>query len=159
MDELAPPSRWCGFCKATPEPDLGRGCVGAALCGTISWRNVCKTTQENCRRLMQRFKYIRSGDGQLSVLCAVFNRNQFTGERDCISAEQTQVDFPSIDYNVGQALLAGSRGGRIIWVPPPRAPCLRRRVRVLTFPLGEDSAVIHSQSCTYKFTIDKRPDP
>jgi hypothetical protein len=27
------------------------------------------------------------------------------------------------------------------------------------FPAGEDSAVIHSQSCTYKFTIDKRSGP
>src|SRR6267143_1618462 len=26
-------------------------------------------------------------------------------------------------------------------------------------PQGEDSAVIHSQSCTYKFTIDKCSDP
>src|SRR5216684_1880448 len=29
----------------------------------------------------------------------------------------------------------------------------------LDFPLGENSGVIHSQSCIYKFTIDIRPDP
>src|SRR6267378_5344124 len=33
------------------------------------------------------------------------------------------------------------------------------RVRLLTSLPSENSGVIHSQSCTYKFTIDKRPDP
>jgi hypothetical protein len=44
-------------------------------------------------------------------------------------------------------------------VAHPFAPCLRRTARVLTFPSGEDSGVIHSLSCTYKFTIDKRSGP
>src|SRR5216683_740348 len=49
------------------------------------------------------------------------------------------------------------RGG--LTLAHPLAPCFRRSVRDPTSPLGEDSGVIHSQSCTYKFTIDKIPDP
>src|SRR5260370_7737217 len=32
------------------------------------------------------------------------------------------------------------------------------RVRNLTFPSRENAGQIHSQSCAYKFTIDRRPD-
>jgi hypothetical protein len=57
-----------------------------------------------------------------------------------------------------KAFTASPKTRRRTGAPRTRPPSRGFYLEGFDFPLRQDSALIHSVSCIYKFTIDKRPD-